>query len=63
MTVNVTVADNGRGFDAANTSIAGNGLRNMRRRVAEGGGQFELHSQPGHGTQIRISCYELFCRE
>jgi len=58
----ITVSDNGRGFDPASSesnsasSAAGfgNGLGNMRRRITEMGGCFVVESKPGHGTTIRF---------
>jgi signal transduction histidine kinase len=32
----------------------GNGLLNMRDRLAQLGGQFELETRPGHGATIRL---------
>jgi signal transduction histidine kinase len=43
------VRDDGPGFDA---SVAGNGLVNMRDRVAAVGGTLEIKSAPGEGTEI-----------
>ncbi|HWY30659.1 MAG TPA: ATP-binding protein, partial [Candidatus Acidoferrum sp.] len=58
----ILVSDNGRGFDPSQgESISpgssagfGNGLTNMRRRLAEVGGTFQLESRPGQGTTIRF---------
>src|SRR5262249_2847937 len=50
------VADDGRGFDPAKRGCtAGLGLRAMRDRVAEQGGQFSLQTRPGLGTTIRAT--------
>jgi len=56
------VEDNGHGFDAGDVAgrtaappdrpAAGNGLANMRQRLAEIGGRFELESAPGRGTTV-----------
>ena len=51
----LALEDNGRGFDTATPRAGGNGLRNMRRRLEEMGGTFELESQPGTGTRIRLT--------
>ena len=64
----LTIADDGQGFAGVETSGAdddsqlsmsnsrspgnGNGLPNMRRRVEAIGGQLEIESQPGQGTQL-----------
>jgi signal transduction histidine kinase len=49
------VADDGRGFDAspASAPTGGVGLRLMRERVAELGGELAVDSQPGSGTTVR----------
>jgi signal transduction histidine kinase len=49
------VADDGRGFDTSPASGAtgGVGLRLMRERVAELGGELVVDSRPGTGTTIR----------
>ncbi|HYI80595.1 MAG TPA: histidine kinase [Thermoleophilaceae bacterium] len=44
-----SVSDDGPGFDA---EIAGNGLVNMRDRVAAVGGTLEIRTAPGDGTEI-----------
>jgi signal transduction histidine kinase len=45
------VADDGAGFDAAH-SRTGQGLANMQARAVQLGGQLHIHSQPGHSTEI-----------
>jgi signal transduction histidine kinase len=47
------ICDNGRGFNL-DRSHAGFGLRNMKERVQCLGGDFQLHSELGQGTQIKI---------
>jgi signal transduction histidine kinase len=51
------IADDGRGFDvlAREESGAGLGLRAMRDRVAEHGGQFAIMSTSGGGTTVRAT--------
>lgn len=56
----LTVYDNGSGFDPQQYSDPGHlskgmGLRNMQNRARMIGASFELHSEPGHGTTIKIS--------
>lgn len=53
--VQLTIEDNGRGFDAALARRDGLGLDSMRRRVESLGGTFDLESRPGSGTKILIS--------
>lgn len=52
----LTVEDNGRGFVLAETDRKnfGNGLANMRRRLAKIGGQYEIEPVPGKGTKVRF---------
>jgi ligand-binding sensor domain-containing protein/signal transduction histidine kinase len=51
----IVLADNGVGFDPATIPSGGNGLQNMRKRLDTLGGEFELTSRPGQGTQVRLS--------
>ncbi|TMK66818.1 MAG: sensor histidine kinase, partial [Actinobacteria bacterium] len=46
-----SVADDGRGFDAATTPL-GAGLQNMADRLAALGGSIEVRSRPGEGTTV-----------
>ena len=46
------VADDGHGFIPDTVAQAGDGLRNMARRMADCGGQFEIRSAPNAGTTI-----------
>lgn len=50
----IEIDDNGCGFKQSDAEAggAGNGLRNMRRRVEELGGRFALISHPGEGAKI-----------
>ena len=48
------VTDNGRGFVPDAVAQAGDGLRNMARRMADCGGKFEIRSTPGAGTTIGL---------
>ncbi len=48
------VEDNGRGFKPEATAPGGNGLGNMKSRLAECGGDLQLASAPGQGTRIRF---------
>ncbi|MCY1522597.1 hypothetical protein D9M68_574590 [compost metagenome] len=47
--IRVTLADDGRGFDAGATR-GGRGLRNMQVRAAAIGGRLQLQSVPGQTT-------------
>jgi signal transduction histidine kinase len=50
--LSIVVEDNGRGFDFAGDSSAGNGLRHLRERLAELGGSAQVTSLPGQGTKV-----------
>ena len=50
----VVIEDNGRGFEKPGEDSRGNGLRNMRERVAEVGGECRIQSRVGAGTIIDI---------
>lgn len=47
------VADDGRGFDAR-ANGRGFGLKSMRERVEEIGGELTLESEPGKGTKVAV---------
>lgn len=53
----VTVDDNGIGFDPGRLAADGthNGVGNMRRRMEEVAGRFEVSSQPGGGTRVEFA--------
>jgi signal transduction histidine kinase len=57
----ITLADDGCGFDPDNLSkplaeryFGGNGLSNMRKRMAEIGGTLDISSAPGRGTNLTL---------
>ena len=50
--VQITVADDGVGFDPAQQKGSAHGLIGMRYRVEAEGGTLTLHSAPGRGTRI-----------
>ena len=54
-TINISVADNGRGLPDDNGEQKGNGLRNMRYRVGTVGGTWLATSAPDGGTKIAIT--------
>jgi GAF domain-containing protein/two-component sensor histidine kinase len=56
--VEVTIQDNGRGFDLHSEQQAGRGgygLRFMRERAERVGGSLRIESQPGQGTRVVVS--------
>ena len=48
----LSVIDDGCGFEIDKISALGNGLCNMRQRLADIGGECRIESKPGKGTQI-----------
>jgi signal transduction histidine kinase len=51
----LAVIDDGHGFDVEQARLAtGLGLIGMRERIQLIGGHFEVSSEPGHGTRIRV---------
>ena len=48
----VAIADNGCGFVAGHERAGSDGLRNMRERMAELGGECRIESRPEEGTRI-----------
>lgn len=53
--ISITIADEGRGFDPANTdSYNGNGLPNMRARAEAVGAELTIDSAPGKGARVII---------
>jgi signal transduction histidine kinase len=53
--LHLSVSDDGRGLPVEEPNRSGNGLTNMRERVTELYGSFELLSRPGGGTEVRVS--------
>ena len=55
--LSITVEDNGKGFDIAQTGITkGAGLANVKARVEYLKGQMDTQSTPGKGTSVHIEC-------
>lgn len=52
--IKINITDNGKGFDTAQ-GLFGNGILNMKKRIEEINGFFQLHSEISKGTQITIS--------
>lgn len=53
--LNVTISDDGCGFDSAHPPTGGQGLRQARQRVELYGGRLTLVSAPGAGTHVTIA--------
>jgi signal transduction histidine kinase/ligand-binding sensor domain-containing protein len=47
-----TIEDDGCGFESAPDDALADGLRNMRQRLAEIGGECHIESRPGSGTKV-----------
>jgi signal transduction histidine kinase len=58
----LTVADDGRGCEPGRSADSGLGLVSMRERARQLGGTFELASQPGRGTTVRVAFPESGAR-
>ena len=52
-TLTLHIADNGRGMASTAGREFGNGLKTMRQRVEDLGGEFVITSSPGAGTVLR----------
>ena len=52
--VNLSIEDDGAGFDT-NNRATGIGIRNMMNRAESHNGQFNLISSPGNGCRIKVS--------
>jgi signal transduction histidine kinase len=50
----ITIADDGCGFELAGIPRGGHGLANMRARIAALGGEFQVESAPGRGTKLKM---------
>jgi signal transduction histidine kinase len=49
----LTIVDDGAGFDVDAVSAKGLGLISMRERLEPLGGTLEIHSRPGAGTRLK----------
>jgi signal transduction histidine kinase len=50
----LTVQDNGCGFDSTAPAGGGRGLANLAQRAIELSGSLDIRSQPGHGTTLTL---------
>ena len=53
-TLQLSITDNGKGFNPMNGS-SGNGLRNMKERARASNGILEINSSPNNGTAVILS--------
>ncbi len=49
------IADNGQGFDPSGEFPGHLGLRSMKERARDIGGELEVESEPGEGTTVRLT--------
>ncbi len=54
--LNITVEDNGKGFDLQEVKENSAGLRNIASRVKYLNGKMDIQSAPGTGTSVYIEC-------
>jgi len=57
--LSVSIVDNGKGINDDAETLAGNGLKNMRKRAEEIGGAFSFKAGNGSGTTIRIQNIQI----
>jgi signal transduction histidine kinase/ligand-binding sensor domain-containing protein len=50
--LDLEIADNGRGFEAATSQAGADGLINIKERIRELHGTCQIHSTPGEGTRV-----------
>ncbi len=54
--ISLSITDDGKGFDPTSVELEGRlGIHNMRQRIRQLGGLFEIESQPGAGTTVRVT--------
>jgi len=51
--LHISIQDNGKGMPAT-TSVLGNGIRNIEKRVEAIGGTLVIQTTPGHGVTLNI---------
>jgi signal transduction histidine kinase len=52
--LDITIEDNGCGFDAQNGENGHYGLTNMKQRMQKLGGRCSIESRPGSGTVVHL---------
>jgi signal transduction histidine kinase/ligand-binding sensor domain-containing protein len=52
--LHIAIEDNGQGFNGAPHHSGADGLRNMRQRATEIGGECKIESRPGAGTKVVV---------
>jgi two-component system nitrate/nitrite sensor histidine kinase NarX len=61
--IELSIRDNGQGFDPERTASGHYGLSMMRERAEAVGAQLSITSQPGHGTELTIRWKEAEKKE
>lgn len=51
------IEDNGKGFDINKRTAKGKGLENIKHRIEEIGGTVTIRSNPGEGSQLKITVF------
>ncbi|PIQ08835.1 MAG: hypothetical protein COW71_09665 [Ignavibacteriales bacterium CG18_big_fil_WC_8_21_14_2_50_31_20] len=52
--IDITLEDNGKGIDFGNLNQFSNGLENMKKRIENSNGKFEISNKNPNGTRINI---------
>ncbi|MBI3194093.1 MAG: hypothetical protein HYZ34_06440, partial [Ignavibacteriae bacterium] len=52
--IHCSIEDNGKGFDSQEIGSFSYGLKNMRKRIEELGGTFDMDSEKGKGTRLQF---------
>jgi signal transduction histidine kinase len=52
--IGIIIEDNGNGFERPSANVSADGLRNMRQRMEEISGQFQIESKEGMGTRVSL---------
>jgi signal transduction histidine kinase len=52
--LDITIRDDGKGFEKDNDSEEGNGLRNMQKRIESIGGEINFQNESGVTVNLRV---------
>lgn len=55
--LSISIEDDGKGFDPDHPNHIGNGLHNMRKRIEDSQGRFQLQTNPQKGCRIQLSLH------
>ena len=53
----IAIEDDGKGFDSNKVEF-GNGISNMKKRIADINGEIEINSTPNKGTMVQIKFHK-----